>query len=80
MGHINALKFEIYKDKKDEWRARFRAGNGEIVWVTSEGYVDKSDCNDAIDIIEFAIKDTISGHDNLPVQFNKRIPRNEVEE
>ncbi|OFX00435.1 MAG: hypothetical protein A3E78_16100 [Alphaproteobacteria bacterium RIFCSPHIGHO2_12_FULL_63_12] len=36
-----AGKFEIYKDKKGEFRFRLKAGNGEII-LSSEAYKDKS--------------------------------------
>ncbi|MDO4581805.1 MAG: DUF1508 domain-containing protein [Bacillota bacterium] len=34
-------KFEVYKDKKGEFRFRLKAGNGEIV-AASEGYKTKA--------------------------------------
>ncbi len=38
-----AAKFEIYQDKKGEYRFRLKAGNGEIVGA-SEGYSSKKSC------------------------------------
>ncbi|WP_374575725.1 YegP family protein [Phenylobacterium sp.] len=43
-----AYKFEIYKDKAGEFRVRFRAGNGEIMFST-EGYKAKSSAKNAIE-------------------------------
>lgn len=40
-------KFEIYKDKADEFRFRLKAKNGEIIAV-SEGYVKKDGCKNGI--------------------------------
>jgi len=37
-------KFEVYQDKKGEWRWRRTATNGAIVGASSEGYKAKSDC------------------------------------
>jgi uncharacterized protein YegP (UPF0339 family) len=37
-------KFEVYQDKKDEWRWRRTASNGNIVGAASEGYKAKADC------------------------------------
>jgi uncharacterized protein YegP (UPF0339 family) len=37
-------KIEYYQDKKDEWRWRRKAVNGQVVGASSEGYKDKSDC------------------------------------
>ncbi len=36
-------KFEIYKDKSEEFRFRLKARNGEII-ATSEGYKKKDSC------------------------------------
>lgn len=44
-------KFEIFKDKKEEWRFRFVAPNGEIM-ATSEGYKQKQSCLDSINSIQ----------------------------
>ena len=35
------MGFEVYEDKKKEWRFRFRARNGEIQ-CQSEGYTTKN--------------------------------------
>jgi uncharacterized protein YegP (UPF0339 family) len=37
-------KFEVYQDKRGEWRWRRTATNGNIVGAASEGYKAKSDC------------------------------------
>jgi uncharacterized protein YegP (UPF0339 family) len=39
--------FEIYKDKKEEFRVRFKAPNGEKMFA-SEGYSSKAAANNAI--------------------------------
>ncbi|MCB1475714.1 MAG: YegP family protein [Rhodobiaceae bacterium] len=44
-------KFEIYKDKKGEFRFRFRASNGEIMFG-SEGYKAKASAKSAIESIK----------------------------
>ena len=36
-------KFEVYRDKKGEYRFRLKAGNGEII-AESEGYKTKQGC------------------------------------
>jgi uncharacterized protein YegP (UPF0339 family) len=38
-----APMFEIYQDKKGEWRWRARAQNGNLLAAASEGYADKRD-------------------------------------
>ena len=40
-------RFEVYKDKKDEFRVRFRAPNGEKMF-SSEGYASKASAMGAI--------------------------------
>lgn len=39
-------KWELYKDAAGEWRWRRTAPNGEIVGAATEGYINKSDCED----------------------------------
>ncbi len=40
----NGDKWEIYTDKKGEWRWRRTARNGNIVGASAEGYKNKADC------------------------------------
>ncbi|WP_337270290.1 YegP family protein [Oryzifoliimicrobium ureilyticus] len=44
-------KFEVYKDKKEEFRFRFKASNGETMFV-SEGYKAKASAMAAIESIK----------------------------
>jgi uncharacterized protein YegP (UPF0339 family) len=46
-----AGKFEIFTDKKDEFRFRLKAGNGEII-LASEGYKRKSGCVNGIESVK----------------------------
>ncbi len=43
-------KFEIYKDKKGEYRFRLKAANGEVI-ATGESYKSKAGCENGIDSI-----------------------------
>lgn len=43
-------KFEVYIDKKGEYRFRLKARNGEII-ATSEGYVAKAGCMNGIESV-----------------------------
>lgn len=43
-------KFEVYTDKKGEFRFRLKARNGEII-ATSEGYVAKTGCLNGIESV-----------------------------
>ena len=45
-----AHKFEIYRDKADEYRVRFKY-NSEVMFST-EGYANKSGAQNAIDSIK----------------------------
>ncbi|MDZ4726583.1 MAG: YegP family protein [Leptospira sp.] len=46
-----AAKFEVYKDKKGEFRFRLKAGNGEVI-ASSEGYTTKKSCLNGIESIK----------------------------
>jgi uncharacterized protein YegP (UPF0339 family) len=42
------LKFVLYKDAADEFRFRLKAGNGEILATSGEGYKAKADAKKTI--------------------------------
>ncbi|NMN57751.1 hypothetical protein FHT36_001648 [Xanthobacter sp. SG618] len=44
-------KFEVYKDKAGEFRFRYKASNGEVMFA-SEGYKAKSSAMEAIESIK----------------------------
>jgi len=46
-----AAKFEVYKDKKGEFRFRLKASNGQTI-ATGEGYTSKKSCMDGIESIK----------------------------
>ena len=39
-----ADKLDVYKDNKGEWRWKITAPNGKIVGASTEGYKNKTDC------------------------------------
>ena len=43
-------KFEVYQDKKGEFRFRLKAANGKTI-ATSEGYVAKASCLNGIESV-----------------------------
>ncbi len=45
-----AGKFEVYQDKKGEYRFRLKAGNGQVI-ATGEGYTTKKACMNGIESI-----------------------------
>lgn len=49
-------KFEIYKDKRGEYRFKFKASNGEILFV-GEGYSSNSGARFGIEYIQEHVKD-----------------------
>lgn len=44
-------KFEIYQDKKGEYRFRLKSSNGQII-LTGEGYSSKSACNNGVESVK----------------------------
>ena len=45
-------EFQIYKDNRNEYRWRLRAGNHEIIATSGEGYKAKANCQHGIDLIK----------------------------
>ncbi|WP_455280454.1 YegP family protein [[Eubacterium] cellulosolvens] len=45
-------KFEMYSDKSGQWCWRFRTNNGKIIADSSEGYINKNDCENGIRIVK----------------------------
>ena len=46
-----AGKFEWFKDKKEKYRFRLKAGNGQII-ATSEAYETKDSCMNGIESVK----------------------------
>ncbi len=46
------LVFGVFKDSLGEWRWHLKAGNGEIIADSGEGYLHRGDCLHAIDLIK----------------------------
>ena len=44
--------YQMYKDKRGEWRWRFRSSNGRIIATASESYKNKADCQNSIDLLK----------------------------
>ena len=45
-----AGKFEVYQDKKQQYRFRLKAGNGQVI-ATGEAYTTKKACLNGIESI-----------------------------
>ena len=46
-----AGKFEVYQDKRGEFRFRLKASNGQVI-ATGEGYSSKAGCLNGIESIK----------------------------
>ena len=46
-----AAKFEVYKDKKGDYRFRLKAANGQVI-ATGEGYSSKDGCMNGIESVK----------------------------
>jgi uncharacterized protein YegP (UPF0339 family) len=46
------LTFETYQDAEKKYRWRLKATNGQIIATSGQGYIDKRDCENAIDVIK----------------------------
>ena len=44
--------FTIYKDRKGEYRWRFKSSNGRIIADSAEGYDSKRGCERGIEIVQ----------------------------
>ena len=49
--------FQIYEDKKGEWRWRLRANNNEIIATSGEGYVKKASCLHGVELLQTLSRD-----------------------
>ena len=56
------MRFQVYLDAANEWRWRIRAGNDEVIAVSSEGYVNQGDCFHTVDLVK-------STNVNTPVEI-----------
>ena len=46
------MYFQIYADRAGEWRWRAKADNNVTIADSGEGYANKADCLNGIDIIK----------------------------
>jgi hypothetical protein len=60
-------QFELYKDKKGEFRFRLKAGNGEII-LSSEGYKDRAGAMNGIE--------SVKKNSDLLARFEKKASTN----
>ncbi len=53
------MKFELYKDKKGEFRWRLRHANGNILATASEGYKAKASAMKCIENVQASSSATV---------------------
>jgi uncharacterized protein YegP (UPF0339 family) len=46
------LKFEIYKDKADEFRWRLSSGDGKAMAASGQGYTTKQSCKEGVESVK----------------------------
>jgi uncharacterized protein YegP (UPF0339 family) len=44
-------QFEVYKDNAREFRWRLRASNNAVIAESCEGYQNRSDCENAVNLV-----------------------------
>lgn len=49
---VGIMTYIVYKDRANHWRWRLVAGNNRIIADSGEGYVNKSDCISAINLVK----------------------------
>jgi uncharacterized protein YegP (UPF0339 family) len=69
------LKFEIYQDASKEYRWRLKAGNGEILATSGQGYKAKADCKNGVDRIQkdVATKLKFESYEDAKGEFRWRL-------
>ena len=46
------MNFYMYKDNAGEWRWHLKSTNGQIIADSGEGYVNKQDCLNGINLVK----------------------------
>jgi uncharacterized protein len=46
------MAYHVYQDRSQEWRWRLKAENGRIVADSGEGYQNRQDCLDGIQLVK----------------------------
>lgn len=52
MRQLELAKFILYKDAAAQYRWRFLANNGKIIADSAEGYYNKSDAQNGVNIVK----------------------------
>jgi len=53
------VKYQMYKDVRRQWRWRLLAANNRIIANSGEGYVNKTDCLAAINLVKASSKSPV---------------------
>ena len=54
------LRFEVYQDRKDEYRWRLKAANGAILATSGQGYKAKADCKKGVERVKADAADKLT--------------------
>lgn len=52
------MYFKLYEDKQGDWRWTLHAANHKKIADSAEGYNNKSDCEDGIDLVKSVTNST----------------------
>ena len=53
------MNFHVYKDNAGEWRWHLKSANGQIIADSGEGYVNKQDCLNGINLVKESISSPV---------------------
>ena len=45
-------KFEIFRDRNEQYRWRLKSGNGQVIATGGEGYTSRSGCENGIEAVK----------------------------
>lgn len=59
MADVTYPCYWMKKDNRGEWRWTYYAKNGEAIAVSSEGYVNRTDCSHSITLVKNSRDDPV---------------------
>jgi uncharacterized protein YegP (UPF0339 family) len=59
MASITYPCYHQYKDNRGQWRWTYYASNGEPISVSSESYVNRSDCTHSVNLMKRSGNDPV---------------------
>ncbi|MBN2130923.1 MAG: DUF1508 domain-containing protein [Sedimentisphaerales bacterium] len=49
------MYYTVYRDTQNHWRWRLQAANNEVIADSGEGYYNKQDCLNAIQLVKSSV-------------------------